>query len=181
MSMVRELLILQTAVPYPEQFHPKSAKHLDLPDEFEAGSLFVREVITPVEGSGRAEENQICWIDDDEMPAVCWPKGSEMYEAVRAHLEPAKPSVAKIMHEYDAYMPHSLWAVLRRLVEDEFLSLDALEQAVIAYRRSMDFDMQDEDDTIILPGDKPDDKPVGKTILQLPKTKGRKAKKTKKA
>ena len=151
MPMVRTLHVLQTDVPFPKALRPKG-KNLDIPDEFEKDDLFVHETITPAHG-GRVSKDQLVWIDDDDLPAVQWPKGSKMYDAIMPHLQRAKPCVTRILQEYDAYLPESVAKILLAVVDQGLITLKQLEKVVIRYRREMDFDMQDEDDTIILPGE----------------------------
>ncbi|MDD5305200.1 MAG: hypothetical protein PHS14_19035, partial [Elusimicrobia bacterium] len=105
--------------------------------------------------------DELIWLDDDDLPAISWPKGSKMYQALMPKLKRAPRGVARILQEYDAFHPNSVAAILIKSVAMGMMTLDQLEKVVIAYRRGMDFDMQGEDDTIKLPDETEEEAQLG--------------------
>lgn len=144
-----ELLVLTKDLPNKDK-RPRRGAFRDMPDEFEEGDLFVREVIVPLNGKRKLSDSVIA-LDDDDCPTFGFDAGTPMHEAVLKISRRAKPCLARLLHEYDAYMPHTVAEVLHRLIESDVVSLRQLEDVLIKYRQENDYDMQDEDDTIALP------------------------------
>lgn len=149
MPMIRKLYVLH------EEFQnidkrARTGPLKDVPDVFEAGDLFVHEVVVPQNGRQKAYD-ALQYCDDEGMPMVAFERGTPMYTKLMLVLRRAQPGAIRLIHEYNAYTPDCVLDVLKRLADSGVVSLQALEAAIIAHRRSHDYDMLDEDDTVMVP------------------------------
>jgi hypothetical protein len=122
----------------------------DMPEMFMEGEVFVHEVIVPLRG-GKTSYDAMVYVDDDDLPMYAFERGTAMYEKLFKHVRRGKPSMGRLMHEYNAYLPHTVSEILQRLVQTGVVALRQLEDVLIQYRRDNDYDMLGEDDTIMLP------------------------------
>jgi len=150
MPMVRKVYVLLKDVKNKDD-RPRTGPFRDMPKEFEEGEVFIHEVVVPL---GRKKPHDLLvHIDDDDMATFTFERGTPMYERLfkKGVMKRAKPGVGRMLHEYNAYMPHTVSEILMTAVKIGKMSLRDLEDVVIAYRRNWDYDMLDEDDTMALP------------------------------
>lgn len=149
MPMTRKLYVLTSDVKNTDK-RPRKGAARDLPDVFEAGDVFAHEVIVPLR-KGKKVYDAYIYIDDNDMPVAAFDRGTKIYDAIHKKLKRAGPSMGRLLHEYNAFMPHTVSEMLQRLIDNEIVSLRQLEDTLLQYRRANDYDMLDENDTVMLP------------------------------
>jgi hypothetical protein len=149
MAMLRRMMQLTRDVKNPR---PVKGGRQELAQEkvIEKGSLFVNEIITECD-SDIVVSDTLVYLDADFLePLESYEKGSPLYEALAPALKRVPRSAARILVELNMTDPESLWGFLDHLVKGGACNLEDVKKAAFAYRRSVDYDMQDEDDTVDL-------------------------------